>query len=188
MTERISPGDLVFESLAEGNLLSAFCCGNSELDDFLRDDALNHQYANVAMTTLVSFRGEIVGFYSLATDCISLDKKEKERIKKDYKIPYTEFPALKIGRLAVIESFKRKGIGQAMVSDVVGLALDLQGVIGLRFLSVDALKDSQGFYESLGFYINNHEDEIDSRDITVSMRFDLQPVIWVGSEEAQAAR
>lgn len=178
MTERISSDELIFEQLSEGNLPSEFYCGDKELDEFLRDDALDHQNATVAMTTLVRYKGEIVAYYSLAADCISLDKKEKRRIREEYDIPYTEFPALKICRLAVAESHKKLGIGERMVKDVIGLALDLQDIMGLRFLSVDALKESQGFYTTLGFHINNHEDEVDPRDLTVSMRFDLQPIEW----------
>ena len=178
MTENLSIQDLIFEPLSEENIPSDFNCGDEDLNDFIINDALDHQNANVAMTALVRFKNEIVGFYSLATDCISLDKKEKARIRKEYGIGYVEYPALKICRLGVCEDSQGNGIGRAMVYDVIGLALDLQEWIGLRFLSVDAYKESQGFYEHLGFLLNHHEDEVDPRDETVSMRFDLKPVVW----------
>lgn len=178
MTENISYQELIFEALSEGNLPSHYDCGDDDLDDFIVNDALNHQNANVAMTTLVRYKGEIVGFYSLANDCISLDKSEKNRIKKQYNISYTEFPALKICRLGVRKDYQNKGIGKAIVSDVAGFAQELQNWIGLRFVSVDAYKASEGFYTHLGFLVNNHEDEIDPKDVTISMRLDLQPVVW----------
>ena len=178
MTEDFSIQYLSFEPLSEENIPSDFDCGDEDLNDFIANDALGHQNANVAMTTLVKYGAEIVRFYSLAADCISLDRQEKNRVKKDYGIPYTEFPALKICRLAVCEEFQGKGIGRAMVYDVIGLALDFQEWIGLRFLSVDAYHTNQGFYERLGFLLNHHENEIDPRGATVSMRLDLQPIVW----------
>ncbi|NPV60404.1 MAG: GNAT family N-acetyltransferase [Actinobacteria bacterium] len=178
MTEGFSIQDLSFEPLSKENVPLDFNCGDKDLDDFIINDALVHQDANVAMTTLVRYRSEVVAFYSLATDCISLDSNEKGRIRKEYRIPYSEFPALKICRLAVCKGFQGKGIGRAMVYDVIGLALDLQEWMGLRFLSVDAYRASEGFYKKLGFLFNHHENEIDPRGETVSMRFDLQPIVW----------
>lgn len=182
MTEDFSIRHLSSEPLSKENIPSDFDCGDDDLNDFIKNDALNHQHANVAMTTVIRYGKEVAGFYSLAMDCISLDSSEKRKIKEDYGIPYTEFPALKICRLGVCKRFQGRGIGRAMVYDVIGLALELQDSIGLRFISVDAYKASQGFYERIGFLINHHEKESIEGSQTVSMRFDLQPIIWKGPE------
>ena len=165
-----------FEPLSDANKPDVFSCDNDDLDDFLLNDALNHQNANVAMTTLVKYDNEIVAFYSLATDCISLDPKEKARIRDEYGIPYTEFPALKICRLGVKKESQLKRIGQMIVMNIAGIASNLQDEIGLRFLSVDAYPASKEFYARQGFYVNAHENE--QKPPNISMRYDLQPVTW----------
>ncbi|MBC7246399.1 MAG: GNAT family N-acetyltransferase [Actinobacteria bacterium] len=182
MDENISLQDLTSEPLSEENIPSDFDCGDEDLNDFIINDALRHQNANVAMTTLVKYKGKTVGFYSLATDCISLAKEEKDRIKREYNIPYSEYPALKICRLGVQKDFQGKGIGRTMVYDVIGLALEIQEWIGLRFISVDAYQDSRDFYEKLGFLENHHENEADPRGKTISMRYDLEPTVWEKGE------
>ena len=171
-------GKLYFEQLSEDNKPSDFQCSDKDLDEFLLDDALMHQDEKIAMTTLVFYEDRVVAYFSLCTDCISLKAEEKEELC-EYEIKYTEFPAIKIARLAVISDFQNRGIGKTILKYIVGYARSLQDDIGVRFLSVDAYPKSAEFYEHLGFLYNLHAKERGNKH-THSMRYDLEPLIYEG--------
>lgn len=137
-----------------------------------------HQSHNVARTFIATFRGRVIGFFSLASDCVSLNKEDLN----EHKIPfrYLEYPALKIARFGVASDLHRQGIGTYLLKQIVGMALELQEKVGLRFVSVDAYRKKVDFYYKFGF-IKNLAEPPNSHD--VSLRYDLEPIIWTGSPE-----
>jgi len=135
--DKIKLEELDFELLSENNLPEAFNCGDADLNDFVLNDALNHQFQNVAATTLVFYNDQVVAFFSLAADCISLDPDERNKHLASQRFRYTEYPAIKIVRL------------------------------GIRFISVDAYHQSERFYKKLGFLHNLHKNEKSSHTISM---------------------
>jgi GNAT superfamily N-acetyltransferase len=109
-----------------------------------------------------------------------LDADEKEKHCPDF--PYQEYPAIKIARLAVRADMQKRGIGKQIVKYIIGYARSLQDDIGVRFISVDAYKSVADFYKNLGFEHNLHDRERASKQ-TVSMRFDLEPIVSDEEEE-----
>lgn len=162
---------------------SDFHCNDQDLDDFLKDDALKHQDEKIAMTTLVLYEDEVGAYFSLCTDCISLDQDEKEAFCGD-EFPYYEFPALKVARLAVRHDFQDKGIGKTILKYIIGYTRKLQDDVGARFLSVDAYAESTDFYLHLGFLHNEHKKERNKH--TASMRYDLEPLVYEKGEPPAA--
>ena len=97
----------------------AFDCGDEDLNDFLlHDSKINLKHLRFT-TTLLETNSEIVAYYSLANDLLSITDKEdfKEEIDNDSNtniensyyeqfLNETAYPAVKIGRLAVNKKFQ----------------------------------------------------------------------------------
>lgn len=173
MAEPLDYEEISFEPLSDSNVPKDFECQDDDLNDFILHDALIHQENHIAVTTLVFYRNELVGFFSLAADCIALDKKEKRRL--DNRVRYAEYPATKICRLATCKDHQKKGIGTVMFNMILGFVVEeLQPNLGVRFISVDAYRGSEGFYADLGF-VRNIAEVNPERDV-ISMRYDTEPL------------
>jgi hypothetical protein len=86
------------ERLAKYHDISRFDCGDEDINDFLKNDALRYQERKIATTTIFIHNDEIIGFFSAAADSLKLRLEEKESAELDHKL-LPEFPAMKIARL-----------------------------------------------------------------------------------------
>lgn len=157
--------------------LSAFKCAESDLNDFLVDEAKDYQTELLAKTYLLrnTLNGDIVAYYSLLNDVIRLNETEKSvRNRINRKIPFSkhrnQYPAVKIGRLAVNEEYAGQGIGR-LVLDSIKFIFTHGNRTGCRFLTVDALTSATGFYEHNSFRFFTEKDKDDD---TRLMYFDLK--------------
>ncbi|WP_295723643.1 N-acetyltransferase [uncultured Methanobrevibacter sp.] len=73
-------------------------------------------------------------------------------------IQYPQYPAIKIGRLAVSKEFQNQHIGSLMIDWVVGFCRNLGNEIGIRFVSVDAYNNTK----TVNFYNHNQFVELES--------------------------
>ncbi|NYZ75538.1 GNAT family N-acetyltransferase [Candidatus Micrarchaeota archaeon] len=155
-------------ALNKGLDLSSFDCGDSDLNEFLKKDAFGHEEKNIVKTYVCLNQNNAVGFFSVCNDAIKLSKQERQSEFGEPKA-YSDYPAIKIARLAVSKNCQRKGVGKFMVQVVVGKAIELSKSVGCRFVTVDAYPQQAEFYEKMGF-IRNIEDRAGDN---VSMRLDL---------------
>jgi GNAT superfamily N-acetyltransferase len=130
----------------------SFTCGVAALDEYLHQRAGQHQRDGIATTHVLiddEQSARILGYCSLCAAQIHLcDLREEDRKR----LPAYPVPAMRVARLAVLQSEKGKGYGQLMVGHAVNLALSVRQTMGVRALVVDA-KDEQvaRFYENFGF-------------------------------------
>lgn len=103
MTNDIEQIDYNIIKLTKEHELSSFHCGLNDMDNFLKDDALNQQEDNINTTYLLIHENKIIGFFSLLADSINI-----KDIPKEYECSYKSFPAIKIGRLAIHEDYQKK--------------------------------------------------------------------------------
>ena len=157
--------------------LCAFKCADDDLNDFLLDESKDYQKEFLAKTYLVKHRdsGDISAYFSLLNDVIRLDETEKSvRNRINRKIPYSKqrnhYPAVKLGRLAVCETYAGIGVG-AYVLDNLKFIFTHGNRTGCRFLTVDAYAAATGFYERNGFRFFTDADKDDD---TRLMYFDLK--------------
>jgi len=128
-----------------------FDCGDNDLNEFLTDDALKYMKQNLATTYLCNHtKHGLLAYFSISADSIEISEKEKE-IFREYDKALREYPAIKIGRLAVQKEYKRNGIGERIIEIVLGYALEMNNRLAVRYVSVDAYPESAGFYERCGF-------------------------------------
>jgi GNAT superfamily N-acetyltransferase len=165
-------------------VISPFNCGDTDLNGFLFDDAVNYYKEFLGVTYLVEYDQKTAAYYCLFTDKIVFDfsgkedpmrkwwqifnKKNKIHFKKHRK----NYPALKIGRLAVDVGFKGSGIGSYILKTVISMMV-VSRDFGCRFITVDAYRDAFGFYLKNGFEFLSSEDETDN---TRLMYYDLKRI------------
>ena len=166
------------EPLSTQSKLQEFRCSIDEYTDYLMDDAIRSLNDHIAKTWLLYEKktNNIAAYMSLIADAIKLSFSEKELYGLKY--PFNTIPAMKIGKLAVDETFaqKYKGIGSFMIQAAVELAYSLnRDYIAARFITVDAdIEHNEGvfkFYEKNGFVPNS--ELLSKKRKTISMRKDI---------------
>ncbi len=172
------PAELDIVKLSAGFDLTAFDCGDSDLNAFLKEDALTYQTESLAITYLCLNKNQIVGYFSLSSDAIRLDVEEKNHLLAS-KRRLGEYPAVKIGRLAVHKEFIKQGIGTFLVQAAIGkIASEILPEIGCRFITVDSYENAIAFYKKKGFVQNLAK----RRPSGLSMRFDLIDYIKLSNQ------
>lgn len=139
-----------------------FSCGNADLDDFFRNDALKYKKELLGKTYCFVSKedeNEIVAMFTISNDSIRVDMIPNSRGKKVNKqIPYEKrmrrYPGVLIGRLGVNIKYRHLGIGTQILNFIKSWFIDDQNKTGCRFLVVDAYNDEA----LLEFYANNGFD------------------------------
>lgn len=141
------------KKLSSDDDLSNFSCGLEDMDEFLLNDALKQQQDNLNVTYLVLCDNNIIGFFSLLADSIKI-----KDIGEEYDISYETSPAIKIGRLAVDEKYRSKGIGTVILDNICKNIKLISKKVGIRFITIDSYCRVRKFYyknEFKHFKINN---------------------------------
>lgn len=161
--------ELIILSLKENHNLSSFECESSELNDFLKNDALIDQRNLVNRTSLCFWKDELTGFFSLVADTI----ETKNVIDGIESYQYRKYPAIKIARLAIDSRFEKRGIGTYLVKVIMGQVISICSNIGCRYLLVDSKIESTSFYEKFGFKVAEKNKKKDF----IPMYLNMQPII-----------
>ena len=160
--------------------IKPFTCAETDLSDFLFDDAKHFQRELMAVTYLLEYMddNQTVAYFSLLADKISFNSEEKSvwnRLNRN--IPNSKrrrsYPAVKVGRLAVNENYVGVGLG-TFILDNIKYAFSNVKRLGCRFITVDALSSAVGFYEKNGFQFFTEQDKDEA---TRLMFFDLRNFI-----------
>ena len=161
-----------------------FDCGSKpDLNDFLTEtsssvpNATNYEKELLAVTYVLE---DLDTHSNIAYFSLLYDKVEREFVdpslwnKMSRRIPNAKrrssYPALKIGRLAVSKKFKGLDIGTKIINYIEAKCLR-ERFAGCRFITVDAYRDAEGFYQKCNFkYLVSAEPS----DETVLMYIDLK--------------
>ncbi|WP_407394199.1 GNAT family N-acetyltransferase [Methanobrevibacter sp.] len=142
-----------FETLTSEHDLTDFDCGDEELNNFLKEDALNQQNAKLNVTKLVMCDGRIIGYASLLTDTIILKriKDEKLRITLKGKLNLNskekEISAVMIGRFAIAKKYSGKGLGSHILRNILKNLKEIsENRIGFRFIVIEGYASAFNFY------------------------------------------
>ncbi len=148
--------------------VSAFDCGDEDLNDFLKNDAAKFQAEHLSHTRLVFLDGKLVGYLTLLADCIILQTSEKKRALKEargyHQSVYT-FPAVKIGRIGIQKEQQRSGIGRQLLIYTIGVVfrMNTEFNIACRFITLDAYPESVSWYERHNFTFNKYYKNTEER-------------------------
>lgn len=135
--------------LSETHQLDEFRCGEPSLDEWLCRRARANQVSGASRTFVVCADAErVVGFYSLATATIS-HAQATGALRRNMPDPV---PMIILARLAVDQSHRKMGLGEALLRDAQLRALQVADHVGVRGLLVHAISgDARTFYERWGF-------------------------------------
>ncbi|MBR4513005.1 MAG: GNAT family N-acetyltransferase [Bacteroidales bacterium] len=163
--------------LTQEHTFKPFDCGESDLNDFLLNDAKLYAQGLVAVTYIIEDDDMTVAFFSLSNDRISLSESDNatwRRIRSAF--PHrkhrSDYPAVKIGRLGVNVHAQHHHIGTDILNFVKQTFIT-NNRTGCCFITVDALYSAVQFYENNGFRPLRKKNNGD----TVPMYYDLTQLI-----------
>lgn len=128
----------------------ADCVGKTELEEFLREQALALQNEQIARTVVATYEGRVVGYVTYGLDALTLEYPDAQDAGVDSYIGSIT-PVLRIHRLAVAKDWSGKGIGTQLVQSVLQALKQLRSIVPCPNMIVDAYEDAVGFYEKCGF-------------------------------------
>ena len=144
--------------LHENENVRFFTCGDSDLDDYILNEASSYQSELLAVNYVLEDENEnVLAFMALLNDRIGLmdfsSSADFNRFRSNRFVSskrYKGYPAIKIGRIGVSSSAARSGIG-SMLIDFVKHYFVTKSKSGCRFITVDAYNGAIDFYVKNGF-------------------------------------
>ncbi|AGB48929.1 putative acetyltransferase [Methanomethylovorans hollandica DSM 15978] len=171
MTSKIDDSEFVTHPLSKRIDISYFHCTNSDLNDFLKNDALRNQEQLINKTYVCYYQNHLVGYFTLTTDTIQVKSINSSDCVDDF--PYSRYPALKLARLATDEKFQRMGVGSYMLHIAIYLTQKVSDIAGCRYITVDSKPQSVTFYTKHSFKL---VEESRKKEYPV-LYLNMQPII-----------
>ncbi len=144
------------EQLSNQHDRDSFTCGEAALDRYLRSQATQDIRRRIAscFVAIEVATGRLAAYYTLASACVPLTELPPAVSKR---LPrYPTLPGVRIGRLAVDQAFRERGLGGALLADAVRRTL--QAPPAVFTLLVDAKNENAAsFYRHHGFLSLNSQ-------------------------------
>jgi GNAT superfamily N-acetyltransferase len=128
---------------------SAFDCGVSALNSYLKKFALQNERSQSART-YVAIRGErVVGYYTLAA---ASARREETPARVAKGLAAHPVPVILLARLAVDVNEKGRGLGTGLLKDALLRTAQAAAIVGCRAVMVHAKNEqAMAFYQRFGF-------------------------------------
>jgi predicted GNAT family N-acyltransferase len=167
---------ITVRQLAFSDDLSFFKCDQDDrlgCDDFIHneDEAKLFQKERHGITYLFSYEGNVIGYVTLAMSSIPakrMDKRSKELVS------LKSYPSLLIGRLAVGNNWRRKGVGRYLCDWCLGIAMALSEKVGCRYVIVETDQNNVNFYENCDFKLGKELEEDKGKAMWMYQRITLE--------------
>jgi len=128
------------EKLSDAHITTAFNCGNSDLNRFLKKHAYINQLSGNSTTYVVcNHDGSVVGYYTITLASVT-HKSAPAKVKSGQ--PRYPIPVILLARLAVDSDWQRKGLGRGLLKDACMRVLMVADIAGCRAFLIHA-KDEQ---------------------------------------------
>lgn len=177
MTEEEFQTRYTVHSLAGMECVTAFDCGDEDLNDFVIQEAGLYKQAMLAVTYVVEDKQhQIAAYFCLANDKVSItdfnsnsefNRFRKHRFVQEKRL--RSYPAVKLCRLGVDIECRGTGMGSFLL-DFIKTLFVINNKTGCRFITVDAYKAAVPFYEKNGFLPLTSKD---NNEHTKLMYYDL---------------
>ena len=130
------------EALSSKHNRKQFDCGVASLTRYFQNQASQDQKRKVAACFVLSESEKVLGYYTLSSASVGLDKLPSKLQKK---LPrYPQIPATLMGRLAIDQSARGRRHGEMLLFDAMFRALDASRTVASFALLVDALDVEKG--------------------------------------------
>lgn len=138
--------------------LSAFTCGDEELDTWLTRYAFANHQSDMARVFVSTVDDEVAGFYALSTGGVE-HILAPPRITKG--VPRHPVPVTVLTRMAVATKYKRKGLGYLLLTDALKRIDNAADEVGIRALLIHAKNDeARAFYMSYAEFEHSPTDPL----------------------------
>ena len=158
--------------------LTAFDCGDSDLNAFLFEDAKPALELHIANTFILEDNGRIAAYFCLLNDRISRNEIIGSRWKKirdcfPKSKQFRSYPCVKIGRFAVALEYRGRRIGTELMDNIKQQLRTAHTHSAFRYITVDAYNSAIPFYEKNGFHQLTQKEEDEQ---TRLMFFDMMEI------------
>lgn len=141
----------IFAPLDKSFNKSAFDCGKSQLNEYLKKYAWQNQKQRYSITFVVKIENsqKILGYY-----CTSASSIEFANIPDSLnrKLPKYPAPVMLIGQLAIDKKMQGKGLGKLLLMHALSRAVRISSEMGIFAVRVDAMdQQAKDFYLKYGF-------------------------------------
>ena len=144
MTRKNPAANLRIEALQAHHNRADFCCGISELDKYLQEQAGQDLKRNLAAVFVLTEDGKtIAGFYTLSAHTISGAALPQELAKR---LPRFPIPVTLLGRMAIAQSLQGAGLGEYLLLDALNRSLGGSRQVASWAVVVDAKARARNFY------------------------------------------
>jgi len=138
--------------LEEFDEVENFDCGDEPLNNYLKRHAwTNQQKVSIGVTYVAvdeSAPSTVLGYFTLATSGIPRERFPKKFVRG---LPPYDLPLILLARLGVDRRFSGKGLGHALIAEVLKITLRVADEVGCRCIVTDAYPDKAGWYARYGF-------------------------------------
>lgn len=138
--------------LEESDEVENFDCGDEPLNSYLKRNAwTNQQKISIGVTYVAvddSAPYTVLGYFTLATSSVPRDRFPRKYVRG---LPPYDLPLILLARLAVDNRFSGRGLGNALLSEALKIALRVADEVGCRCIITDAYPDKAGWYARYGF-------------------------------------
>ncbi len=168
--------DIRIVRLTKDYNICEFDCGNQDLNEFLMVDSKDYQDKLLSVTYILESGSEIVGYFSVLNDKISIQESDKStwrKIKTVFKHSKhrSDYPAVKVGKLAINIKYQGLDLGSNILDMIKLMFLD-NNRTGCAFITVDALREVLPFYLKNNFKMMMRR-QIDSDCETLQLYYSL---------------
>ncbi|ENF1080200.1 GNAT family N-acetyltransferase [Listeria monocytogenes] len=133
-----------------------FSCGNTDIDLYLHEDALEDYICNLTRTFVLFIEGTVAGYFTLTSDRALITRKSALSRKlpshPHFTVHRDSIPALQIHHFAIGEPHQNKGNGVILMNYLITfIKIKILPNVGATLLTVYSLKEAIGFYKKIGF-------------------------------------
>jgi GNAT superfamily N-acetyltransferase len=128
--------------------LTAFDCGNAQLDEWLREHARTATGQGTRTYLLVDAASSVVGYFAIAPHLLARDDVPRRLARGAPE----QIPAILLGKLALEASIQGQGLGAELLVFALDVVVTAARRAGGRVVLVDAIDDgARAFYEHHDF-------------------------------------
>lgn len=122
--------------------IKPFSCGDSGLDDWLKESATDAETRTVKSFVVLAEQ-RVIAYYTLAAGSVVLPAL-------DGTLP-NPVPAMILARLAVDQTIQRQGLGASLLRDALLRCLQVRRVLDIRMILALGIGQHRGFLGRYGF-------------------------------------
>ena len=144
------PAGWHLERLCRDHPRRRFRCGQSDVDRWLTERALQHQEKHLSVTkVLLDDANAIAGYYTLAAGQIDFSDLPAELVKR---LPRRTLPVVVLAWLGVGSEHQRQGLGGLLLAGALRDCWEAGRSIAFVAVMLDCVDDAaKAFYEHWGF-------------------------------------